>query len=157
GAAAGALTTLAAFGLGGKIIFGFASERITARLSFIVSLVIQATGLLLFIVAGGSGMVWVAVVVFGIGFGGMGALNALIVAEAFGLRAFGSIMGMVSMAGIFPHLAGPIVAGVLFDATGDYTLAFAIIVGLYLAGAIALLTARSTPLPTPESDAEATA
>ena len=96
-------------------------------------------------------------IVIGIGFGGMGALIPLTIAEAFGLRAFGSIMGMVSMAGILPQLAGPILAGVLFDATGNYTLAFAIIVGLYLVGAIALLTARSTPLSTPGSDAGATA
>ena len=157
GAAAGALTMMAAFGLVGKIIFGFVSESITARLSFVVSLSIQAAGLLLFIVAGGSGMVWAAVIVFGFGFGGMGALIPLTIAEAFGLRAFGSIMGMVSMAGILPQLAGPILAGVLFDATGNYTLAFAIIVGLYLVGAIALLTARSTPLSTPGSDAGATA
>ena len=144
GAAAGALTLLAAFGLAGKLIFGFASERITARRSLIVSLTVQAAGLLLFIFAGGSWLVWVAVVVFGLGFGGMGALNALIVAEAFGRRAFGSIMGMVSMAGILPQLAGPIVAGVLFDVTKSYTLAFAIIVGLFLAGALALFAAKPT-------------
>lgn len=154
GAAAGALTLLAAFGLAGKLIFGFASERITARRSFIVSLTVQAAGLLLFIFAHGSGLVWVAVVVFGLGFGGMGALNALIVAEAFGLRAFGSIMGMVTMAGIFPHLAGPIVAGVLFDQFDSYTLAFAIIVGLYLAGAIALFAARYPPRFTQGENAE---
>ena len=50
-----------------------------------------------------------------LGLGGMGALNALIVAETFGIKAFGSIMGMITMAGIFPHLAGPLVAGALFD------------------------------------------
>ncbi len=110
-----------------------------------MSLAIQATGLLLFIVAGGSWLVWVAVAVFGFGFGGMGALIPLTISEAFGLRAFGSIMGLVSMAGIFPQLAGPVVAGVLFDATDSYTLAFTIIVALYLAGAIALLAVRSTP------------
>ena len=126
-------------------MFGLVSEKITARLSFIVSLAIQAIGLLLFIIAGGSGLVWVAVAIFGFGFGGMGALIPLTISEAFGLRAFGTIMGMVSMVGIFPQLAGPIVAGILFDATGNYTLAFAIIVGLYLAGAIALLAVRSAP------------
>ena len=142
-AAAAALTSIAAIGLVGKFVFGFVSEQISARAAFIATLGIQAAGLALFILAGGSGLVWVAVVVFGLGFGGMGVLNALIVSEAFGIRAFGSIMGMVTLAGIIPHLTGPIFAGLLFDATDSYTLAFAIIVGIYLVGAAALVGARS--------------
>ena len=110
-AAAGALTAIAAIGLIGKIIFGFVSERISARPSFILTLAIQATGLALFIFAGDSQLIWLAVVVFGVGFGGMGVLNALIVSEAFGIRAFGSIMGLVTLAGTIPHLVGPVVAG----------------------------------------------
>ncbi len=42
-------------------------------------------------------------------------------------------------------MVGPVVAGVLFDAKDNYTLAFAITVGLFLAGAIALPAARSAP------------
>ena len=141
-AAAGALTAIAAIGLIGKIIFGFVSERISARPSFILTLAIQATGLALFIFAGDSQLIWLAVVVFGVGFGGMGVLNALIVSEAFGIRAFGSIMGLVTLAGTIPHLVGPVVAGVIFDARDSYTLAFVLVITLYLVGAVALLLAR---------------
>jgi len=142
GAAAGALTAIAAIGLVGKFIFGLVSERVSARLSFIVTLAIQAIGLLLFILAGESQFIWLAVVVFGLGFGGMGVLNALIVSEAFGIRAFGSIMGLVTLAGVIPHLVGPVVAGVIFDARGSYTLAFVLVIALYLVGAVALLVVR---------------
>jgi MFS family permease len=142
GAAAGALTAIASVGLIGKFVFGFVSERISARPSFIITLAIQAIGLLLFIVAGGSQLIWLAVVVFGLGFGGMGVLNALIVSDTFGIRAFGSIMGLVTLAGIIPHLVGPIVAGVIFDASDSYTMAFALVIVLYLIGAAALLMAR---------------
>ena len=72
----------------------------------------------------------------------MGVLNALIVSEAFGIRAFGSIMGLVTLAGVIPHLVGPIVAGVIFDARDSYTLAFVFVIALYLVGAAALLLAR---------------
>ncbi|MBI4305619.1 MAG: MFS transporter [Chloroflexi bacterium] len=142
GAAAAALSVMAGFGLASKLIFGRASEGLTARYSFIVSLCIQAVGLLLFIVAGGSPFAWLAVVVFGLGFGGMGALIPLTVAEAFGMRAFGSIMGLVNMIGIVPQLVGPPVAGLLFGVTGSYALPFAIIIGFFMAGALSFWAAK---------------
>jgi OFA family oxalate/formate antiporter-like MFS transporter len=146
GAAAAALTVTAAFGLTSKIFFGLLSEKITARIAFILTLLIQAAGVFLFIVAGGSLAAWAAVAVFGLGFGGMGALIPLTVAEAFGLKAFGTIMGFVSVAGIMPQLAGPLVAGYIFDARGSYSIPFGIIVGLFIFGAFALLAARRTPM-----------
>ena len=145
-AAAAALTVTAAFGLTSKLFFGLLSEKITARIAFVLTLLIQATGVFLFIVAGGSQAVWAAVLVFGLGFGGMGALIPLTVAEAFGLRSFGTIMGFVSVAGIMPQLAGPLVAGYIFDQRGSYAIPFGIIVGMFIFGALALLAARRTPM-----------
>ena len=146
GSAAAALTVTAAFGLTSKLFFGLLSEKITARIAFVLSLLIQASGVFLFIVAGGSQVAWAAVLVFGLGFGGMGALIPLTLAEAFGLRSFGTIMGFVSVAGIMPQLAGPLVAGYIFDQRGSYTIPFGIIVGMFILGALALLAARRTPM-----------
>ncbi|NQW17147.1 MAG: MFS transporter [Chloroflexi bacterium] len=146
GAAAAALTVTAAFGLSSKIIFGLLSEKITALLAFVLSLAIQAAGLVLFIIAGGSQLAWVAVTVFGLGFGGMGALIPLTLAEAFGLKSFGTIMGFVSVVGILPQLIGPLFAGYVFDERGSYTIPFGIIVGMFIVGGIALLAARRSPM-----------
>lgn len=142
GTATAALSVMAGFGFASKLIFGRASEGLTARYSFIVSLGIQATGLVLFIVAGGTPFVWAAVGVFGLGFGGMGALIPLTIAESFGMRAFGSIMGLVTMIGILPQLVGPPVAGWLFVATGSYAVPFTIVVGFFGAGMVSLWFAR---------------
>lgn len=140
--AGAALSVMAGFGLASKLLFGRVSENVTARVAFLVSLLVQATGLALFIVTGGSGAVWLAVVVFGLGYGGMGALVPLSILEAFGVRAFGTIMGLVSFVGIVPQLVGPIVAGVTFDATNSYTTIFAVIVALHIAGAVSFALAR---------------
>jgi MFS family permease len=142
GTATAALSIMAGFGLASKLIFGRVSEGITARYSFIVSLGIQAAGLVLFIVAGNSMFAWLAVAVFGLGFGGMGALIPLTIAESFGMRAFGSILGFVTMIGILPQLAGPPIAGWLFVETGSYALPFAIIVAFFAAGMVAFWIAR---------------
>jgi MFS family permease len=146
GASAAALTLTAFFGLTSKIFFGLLSEKITARLAFVLSLAIQAAGVFLFIAGGGSQWAWGAVVVFGLGFGGMGALIPLTIAEAFGLKSFGTIMGFVSVAGILPQLVGPLFAGYIFDQRGSYSIPFAIVVGAFIFGAFALLAARRTPM-----------
>jgi len=142
GAASAALSVMAGFGLASKLIFGRASESLTARYAFIVSLAIQGAGLLLFVVAGGTPVVWLAVIVFGLGFGGMGALIPLTIAESFGMRAFGAIMGLVTMIGVAPQLIGPPVTGLLFASTGSYSIAFLAVVAFFAAGCLALWAAR---------------
>jgi cyanate permease len=76
----------------------------------------------------------------------MGALIPLTIAEAFGLKSFGTIMGFVSVAGILPQLVGPLFAGYIFDQRGSYSIPFAIVVGAFIFGAFALLAARRTPM-----------
>lgn len=141
--AAAGISMVAAFGIASKLFFGRLSETITARWAAVLSLAIQSAGLVLFIVADGSNLAWVAVVVFGLGFGGIGALIPLTVAEAFGVRHFGSILGLISMVGVIPVVIGPLMAGIIFDKTDNYDLAFAITIVLFLGGAIFMALARS--------------
>jgi cyanate permease len=147
--AAFALSTMAGFGIAGKLMFGFLSEKITARRAFILSLWVQAVGLTGITVAGSSQLAWGAIPIFGIGFGGMGALIPLTVGETFGYRSFGVIMGVVHFASIPTQVIAPVIAGVVFDATDSYTLVFSVIVGFYLLGSAALFAAK----PAPSADA----
>jgi MFS family permease len=55
----------------------------------------------------------------------MGAIPA----EIFEGRHYGSIFGTVMVAAILGGAAGPWVAGVLYDATGGYSIAFGIAAG----------------------------
>ena len=141
-AAAAALTLVAAMGIGSKMIFGRLSESITARRAAIISVALQAIGVGLMIAPGGNLVLWSGVFVFGLGFGGLGALIVLSISEAFGLYAFGAIMGMVNLAMITSMTAGPLLTGALFDATGSYDAPFAIIIGIFILGAVALLAAK---------------
>ena len=45
-------------------------------------------------------------------------------AEYFGRQYFGSIMGFMDLAQIFGLTLGPVFAGLMYDATGSYRLAF---------------------------------
>jgi len=136
------LSVIAGMGIGSKLAFGRASESITARYSMAISVGLQAIGVSLMIVPGNAAVMWLGIIVFGLGFGGLGALIVLVVQEAFGLREFGSIIGAIQVAQIASQAGGPELAGRTRDATGSFDLAFMVVIALFLMGIAALLLAR---------------
>ena len=70
--------------------------------------------------------------------GVFGALYQLIVIDAFGVRHFGAIMGVIAISNAVPSFVGPIIAGISFDTTGSYASAFFITAGIFAIGAISL-------------------
>ena len=137
------LTVLAGTALASKITWGLLSERLTARISFVIAILIMSSGVVMVTLAGSSVFVWPAIVYFGAGFGGIGPLMSLVVMETFGLRNFGSIQGVVTMVlATVPVLIGPIVAGSLFDLTGSYETSFWIVSGIFAAGGVLVLSVR---------------
>jgi MFS family permease len=136
---------LAFFGTSSKIIFGRLSETITARLAYVVILILQGVGLAILVVSGGSIASWGGIVVLGLGTGGVGALMPLVIADAFGLRQFGSIMGLTKVPIIIPVVAGPIMAGMIYEATGGYNLVFLITIAMLILSVGAFSLARTPP------------
>jgi MFS family permease len=141
--ATGAMMLLGFFGMSSKIIFGRISETITARLAYVVIMILQIAGLTGMIFSGGSTAVWVALCVFGLGTGGVGALMPLVITDMFGLKQFGSIMGLTQMGIILPIVAGPLMAGMIFDSTGGYNLMFGITIGLLVVSIGAFMMTKS--------------
>jgi MFS family permease len=137
------LTTLAGVALASKITWGRLSERLTARVSFVVAILIMSSGVVFLTLAGGTLFVWPAIIYFGMGFGGIGPLMTLVILETFGLRNYGSIQGTISLVThIVPVLIGPILAGFLFDSTGSYHASFAIAAAIFATGALCVAGAR---------------
>ena len=67
-------------------------------------------------------------------------------ADYFGRRAIGMILGVSAMVGAIGQAIGPLVAGILGDATGDYELGFTVLSGIALIGAAVFWLAKR-PLP----------
>ncbi len=147
GNAASAVMTVAFFGFGSKLVFGRLSERIGARYAAVISLLIQSTGLVILVLAGGSQLAWLGVIVFGMGFGAVGALIPLNIGEAFGLKHFGSLLGIISLVGVIPVVLGPIMAGWIFERTGHYTLSFEITIVIFLFAAACMVFAQQIHRP----------
>ena len=132
-----ALSLLAIFGMIGKVVFGYLAERITARRAMMVSLGGQTAFVLMLAAYPDPPAVWVAVPLFGLCMGAYGALATLIIQENFGLKAFGSISGLSSLATVIPFATGPLLAGASFDLRGSYGPAFIIVAIMF---GVAVLT-----------------
>ena len=137
-----ALGTLAAAGVCGKLLFGWMSERFTARRMLISNLVGQAAFTALLGVATHTGVVAIAAPLYGLFMGGFGALYILVVQESFGMRHYGSVMGLMNLGTVVSFGLGPLIAGVSYDVSGGYGAAFLIVCGLFVAGAVSLAFAR---------------
>ena len=137
-----ALGLLAASGIAGKISFGFLAERLGARRAFIVDLLGHAVAVL-FLAFAPSPLLMLAITpIYGLFMGGTGVLLLLIVQETFGVRHYGTILGLINMSTIVTFTVGPLLAGASYDLTGSYTVAFATGSVLFLCAAAVLRWTR---------------
>jgi sugar phosphate permease len=80
--------------------------------------------------------------IFGFGIGGVLTLLPVAWADYFGRANFGAIRGLALSAQVLAQAAGPLVAGILRDLTGDYRVAFSAFVAIALVAAAVALAAR---------------
>jgi len=91
------------------------------------------------------------VALYGFAHGGLFTLVSPVVAEYFGMRAHGSIFGIIVFSGTIGGSIGPILAGWVFDLLGSYQPTF---IGLGLMTCLGLIMALYLPASTsiePES------
>ena len=136
------LSMYAIAGMVGKFIMGLVAERVTSRYALMLNFVGQTVFLIAMIRADNPMVMWTAVPLLGIFNGAFGALFQLVVQDAFGIRYFGSIMGLINFATLVSFFFGPILAGASYDITGSYTLAFLAVAGMFATAALALTQAR---------------
>ena len=108
-----------------------------------ISVLLQSIGLIMILVAQGSILgIWCGVIVFGIGFGGLGALISLNVTECFGLKSLSTIWGALSFLGIWSTFLAPWMMGRIFDSTSSYRDAHTIVIIVFFIGIFFLLLTR---------------
>jgi MFS family permease len=106
-----------------------------------LGLLLMAAAMGLLMIEGGYAMLAVAALVLGLGLGGMMPVWAALVSHVFGLASCGSALGGTRAAMTPLAMGCPMLAGWVFDTTGDYRIAWQIFMALLLA-AIALTFAR---------------
>ena len=131
----------------GRLGFGWLGDYIDKRYLFIATYLLQALGILILDNVTGIAMVWLFVVVYGIAYGGAIPLSFSIVGEYFGRKNYATIRGYMQFFLIPATLVGPIYAGLVFDLTDSYHIAFVSFIFSLLLGAVFMFLARRPKLP----------
>jgi MFS family permease len=150
-AAAGVMAALTVVSILGHLGGGLFGDRFDKRLVALLAMLAHAAALLVLAWGRGSAAVVLFVVLHGVAWGVRGPLMGAMRADYFGGRHFGSIMGASLLIVMVGQLLGPMVAGSLADALGDYRLGFTVLAGL--AGAASTSFWLATPPRPPVSEA----
>jgi sugar phosphate permease len=132
--------------LTGTISGGFLGDRVNKRALLVTCMAMHSGGLLILSHAVNVWMVVAFTLIHGLAWGWRGPQMAAIRADYFGRSAFGKIMGVSNMIIIIGTISGPLIAGYMYDRTGNYRLGFDILAGIALAGSVFFILARK---PTP--------
>ena len=142
--AANILAFIGGLSIAGRLGMGFTGDRIGSRPVLVIALVLMSGALLWLLVARDVWMLYLFAVIFGFGYGAMIVSQSPMVAELFGLRAHGAILGVVVFSATTGGAIGPLVAGHIFDIIGSYQLVFQIYAGVSIIGLILASLLRPT-------------
>lgn len=124
--AAAAVTGMTLCSLIGRLGFGLLGDFVTKRYLIAIALSLQAVGLFLLALIGVE-TTWLIVpflLIYAPGYGGPIPLRSALQADYFGVRSFGTILGLMSVVSHSAGIISPILAGWIFDVTGSYDLAW---------------------------------
>jgi MFS family permease len=123
------------------------ADRIGTKPALVAGLVMQALAIATYLFVGALGEFYALSVVFGLAYGGVMPLYAVLVRDTFGPRIMGTLFGAVAMFASLGMALGPWAGGYVFDAYGSYAWLYigSCAIGL---GAVAIaLTFRPVHLP----------
>ena len=142
------ISTIAASGIAGKLIFGAVADHIDMRYGLAAAVILEMIGIGIFVWGDRYSLFFVGSAVLGLSAGGILPVWGAMVANLFGSVNYGRVMGLMSpLASLGVVLAVPL-TGLLFDRTGGYTVPLSLFVLLL---AIALLWIPATVRKDPQS------
>ena len=127
-------------GLGGRLLLGVLADRLGVKQVLIAGLLVQALAAGAYALTSRLGEFYAVAVIFGLAYGGVMPLYAVLARAYFEARIMGTVLGAMTLASSFGMAFGPAVGGWIFDTFQSYTWLYigSLIVGLG-AAAIALL------------------
>ena len=143
-AAAISLGAMGFAGLLGQFFFGWISDRIgDPKYSAALGYAFMAAGTIMLLQTRTVEMLLAYSVVFGFGYGCLGPLLPIIAADRFGRQSIGAIFGMLVffVVGIGGSL-GPLVGGLVYDATGSYRSAWWLNLALLVAATAGIVSLK---------------
>ncbi len=146
-----AATVLSVSGLasvGGRVATGLLADHFGAKRTLIVGLAIQASMIFLYLFAQSAPAFYGLALLFGLSYGGVMPLYALLVREYFGEKVMGTAYGGVFLISTLGMGLGSFAGGWFHDVLGSYGWLFVSSTAIGVAAAVLALTFR-TPHPAP--------
>jgi MFS family permease len=110
--------------LPGRYVFNVLSSRISAQKLLALSVVAQAAGIAVVVLASSLGWLILYVLIYGCAYGAFSPLRASVMADHFGRRAYGAITAVQGIPVAVCAGLGPLAAGWLYDGLHHYEVAF---------------------------------
>jgi predicted MFS family arabinose efflux permease len=134
----------------GKFGFGLLCDYIKPNFALAIGLAMQLSALIIMMtvdVNTPTAVVWTYSIIYGLGIGCWLPTLPMIVTTTFGLVAYGAIYGTMNLIHVSGSSTGPLVTGLIFDATKKYDLAFIIFIILYVIAIGLILVIRRPKSP----------
>lgn len=129
--------------MAGKLLFGIIADRVDNKRVMTVNLLVMLLGAG-FLASMKTVFVWPAIVLLGLGWGGLYTMIQLSAMNCFGISSAGKILGTITVLDALGGGLGIWLTGVLFELSGNYQVAFIIFTSLLV---IALFSIRFIHLP----------
>ncbi len=141
------ITLMTAFQVVGVLIGGWLGDKLRKNRMSAVCMLMHMAGLLLLTYALGPVMLVGFAVLHGLAWGVRGPFMQAIRADYFGRKSIGMILGLSALLTAVGQVLGPLLAGIMGDATGNYMLGFTVLALIAGAGSALFWFAKPPPLP----------
>jgi len=122
----------------GRLLMGWLADRLPKKRVMMIIYLLDASALPLLFFADQPAAMIVFAILFGLGLGGEYMIIPLVVADLFGVRVLGRIMGIILTADGVAEAVTPMVVARLRDASGSYQAGIAVLIVLSFLGLVAI-------------------
>lgn len=126
----------------GRLFLGPIADRYDKRYVAGACFVFQGSAVLFLAYSSEVVALYLGTFAFGLTMGGILMMQTLIIGECFGLISFGTVSGLTGMFSVSGAALGPAVAGLIYDATQSYQMAFTIFAVASAAATLPVLLAK---------------
>jgi MFS family permease len=144
--AATAVSITAGASIIGRLWLGTFVDRCNKRYVIMICLLIQSIAVITLAYYHHVVILYLGTFAFGLTMGNIIMMQSLITGECFGLVSFATVSGLAGVFTMSGAAFGPTIAGVIFDVTQSYRMAFIIFAAMSAAAAVVILLAKPPTL-----------
>ena len=126
----------------GSVLWGWVLEKIEARHAYSIVFMILGVSTIYLLTVDSTAEALVAAALIGSVSSGSNVIISIMYANYYGRDSLGRIRGVSETGVLMGQAAGPLLAGILFDNRGSYSLVFILFGGIALACSLVVLTAK---------------